>query len=248
MVSNAGPLAGKVAVVTGAGRGIGRAIAIGFSQAGASICCAARTESEIRDTSSVIQEDGGSSISKTTDVTDFGSLSALFEYTREVFGGVDIVVINAGVTICRSAVEESNPADWKTNIEVNLVGAYHTAKASIPHLKKRGSGKIIFLGSGIGRRGMPGRSAYSCSKAGVWMLTRVLAQELLPYNICVNELVPGPVQTSIMKGRENIVHSHSGGTEWIKQPEDVLSMALFIATLPDFGPTAQSYSLMRREC
>ncbi len=241
-------LSGKVAVVTGAGRGIGRAVAMGLSGAGASICCAARTGSEIDETSSRIQDNGGNSIAKVADVRDFDSMVDLFAAAVEAFAGVDIVVINAGVSLDKNPVEESAPADWKMNIEVNLVGAYHTAKASIPHLRERGAGKIIVVGSGLGHRGIPGRSGYACSKAGVWMLTRILARELLPYNISVNELIPGPVKTAVMKGHESDFLSLVGETEWMKEPEDVVNLALFIAAQPDIGPTAQSYSLMRRDC
>ncbi len=241
-------LSGKIAVVTGAGRGIGRAIAIGFSKAGAMICCAARTESEIKETSSRIKIGGGNAITKVTDVTNYESVVDLFRHTSCVFGGVDIVIINAGVALDKKVVEESNPEDWKKNIEVNLIGAYHTSKASIPHLRKRGAGKIILIGSGLGHRGVPGRSGYACSKAGVWALTRILALELLEYNICVNELIPGPVQTAISKDDDSGFFSSIGGNEWIKKPEDVVKLALFIATQPIKGPTAQSYSLMRRDC
>ncbi len=172
----------------------------------------------------------------------------LFAEAADAFGGVDIVVINAGVSLDKNPVEESDPADWKMNIEVNLVGAYHTAKASIPHLRERSAGKIIIVGSGLGHRGIPGRSGCACSKAGAWMLTRILAQELLPYKISVNELIPGPVQTEIMKDHGRDFHSLVGETEWMKQPEDVVDLSLFIAAQPDIGPTAQSYSLMRRDC
>jgi 3-oxoacyl-[acyl-carrier protein] reductase len=239
-------LSGKVTVITGAGRGIGRAIAIGFGRAGAAVCCAAKTEEEISETASQINAERGNSIYKVTDVTDFDAVLALFKYTGDTFGGIDIVVINAGVSIDKNVVENSNPKDWKTNIEVNLFGAYHTAKGAIPYLRKRGAGKIIFIGSGVGHRGIPSRSGYACSKAGVWMLTRILAQELLAYNISVNELIPGPVQTALMKGREAEFLSQVGKTEWMKKPEDVLNLALFLATQPDIGPTGQSFSLMRR--
>ena len=99
----------------------------------------------------------------------------------------------------------------------------------------------------MGRRGEAGNSAYCCSKAGLWMLTRLLGEELLPYNISVNELIPGPVNTFQTRNRPqqdgDVVFSN---TEWIKQPEDVVPLALFLATQPTIGPTAQSFSLMRR--
>lgn len=240
-------LTGKVVVVTGAGRGIGRAIAIGFSKANASICCTARTKSEINETCVQIAKSGGKSVAIVSDVRDYESVAAVFETTREAFGGIDIVVVNAGVSGDKWMLEKSEPSNWKATIEINLIGAFHTAKACIPHLRRRGGGKIIFVGSGLGHRGVPQRSSYACSKAGVWMLTRVLAQELLPYKISVNELVPGPVQTALLNGQEDDFLARVGKDEWIKKPEDVVDLALFLATQPEAGPTAQSFSLMRRD-
>jgi 3-oxoacyl-[acyl-carrier protein] reductase len=104
------------------------------------------------------------------------------------------------------------------------------------------------VGSGVGHRGLPGSSAYACSKAGLWMLTRVLAQELAAYNISVNELIPGPVATD-MTGAQAAQRQGVFGIEgeWVKSPDDVVPLALFLATQPPIGPTAQSFSLMRRD-
>ncbi len=244
-----GKLHGKVALVTGAGRGIGRAIALAYANEGAAVCCAARSLAQIQDTAAVITNAGGHSLAVQTDVTQLPAVEHLFRVTVEAFGGVDIVVINAGRSDDHRPVEDSQPADWLAILEVNLIGAYYCAKAAIPYLKRRGAGKIITVGSGIGHRGPPGRSAYACSKAGLWMLTRVLAQELWPFKISVNELIPGPVVTEI---DPNSLQARQGGvfaidSEWIKGPEDVIPLALFLATQPDVGPTAQSYSLMRRD-
>jgi 3-oxoacyl-[acyl-carrier protein] reductase len=233
-------LAGKVAVITGAGRGIGRAIALAYAGAGASVVCSARNAREITETAAMIKEGGGRAIAHTADVGTYADVVALFENANESFGGIDIVVANAGVASDLLRIEDSDPAQWRKAIDINLTGAYHTAHAAIPHLRKRGCGKIIMVGSGQRNRPVPGFSAYSCSKAGLWMLTQSLAMELLEYNISVNELIPGPVRTAMTRD----VPMPPG--EWAKQPEDVTPLALFLATMPDAGPTAQSYSLMRR--
>ncbi len=245
-----GALSGKVALVTGAGRGIGKAIAIGYANAGASVCCVARTQSEIDRTVAEIRSDDGTAISVQADVTDYDSVVRAFDTSAREFGGIDIVVINAGGNYDESRdIESGSPEQWANTVQINLIGSYHTVHAAIPHLKKRGAGKIIAIGSGIGHRGRPGESAYASAKAGLSMLVRVLAQELWQRNISVNELIPGPVLTE----RVARTHAHrpssvfQDDSEWIKTPEDVVPLALFLATQPDKGPTGQTYSLMRRD-
>ena len=233
-------LEGKVAVITGAGRGIGRAIALGYARAGASVCCSARSESEIQETVREIRGEGGTAVSFLADVRQQDAVHALFEFAESELNGIDIAVLNAGVNLDRGPVEGGDPAAWEETIRTNLLGGYYCARAAIPAMKRRGGGKIITIGSGMGHNGLAESSAYCCSKAGLWMLTRVLAQELRQHNISVNELIPGPVRTDIVS------KLHFEG-EWFKSPEDVVPMALFLATQPDIGPTAQSYSLMRRD-
>lgn len=247
-MANQQSLADKVAVVTGAGRGIGRAIALAYAQAGATVVCAARTQGEIDATTEQIREQGGKSVAIAVDVSQQPAVESLLAKAAEHFGGIDIVVVNAGVSLDRRTVAESNPDDWRMTMEVNLFGAYYCAKATLPYLQARGGGKIIMVGSGMGHRSGAGSSAYACSKAGLWMLTRVLAQEVWQDNISVNELIPGPVNTAMTTSED----ARSGAafttnSEWAKRPEDVVPLALFLATQPTVGPTAQSFSLMRRD-
>ena len=240
-------LADKVAVVTGAGRGIGRAIALGYAAAGAAVCCAARTADEIAATVRQIEAAGGRAIAQTADVTDYASVAALFARAEASYGGIDIVMVNAGGTTENAPVETSDPAKWRAAIDVNLIGAYHTARGAIPHLRRRGGGKIIFMGSGMGHRSFATRSSYAAAKAGLRMLVRVLAQEVVADDICVNELVPGPVITEAVRPRAAALRATVGETEWFKAPEDVVPLALFLATQPTRGPTGQTFSLARRE-
>ena len=239
------PLRNKVAVVTGAGRGIGKAIALAYARSGASIGCAARTQNEIEETAAIIRSEGGHALAVQTDVTDPDAVAHLFETVAGHFGGIDILVINAGANYDRRIVEDSIPADWLCTAEVNLTGAYYCAHAAIPHLIKRGAGKILLIGSGMGHRASEGNSAYACSKAGLWMLTRVLAQELWHSNISVNELIPGPVVTSIDDAYpqggtpSTVLKSPEFESEWVKEPEDVIPLAIFLAAQPEVGPTAQ---------
>lgn len=248
MIADRQPLQGKVAVITGAGRGIGRAIALAYAGAGAAVVCAARTTAQIEETAAAIRTQGGQALAIPTDVTQQPAVEQLFQQSAAYFGGIDIVVLNAGINPDRRTVAASDAAAWRMTLEVNLVGPYYCAKAALPYLKQRGAGKIIVIGSGMGHRSGAGNSAYACSKAGLWMLTRVLAQEVWQDQISVNELIPGPVATTMTTSadaRQGVAFTTN--SEWIKQPDDVTPLALFLATQPDIGPTAQSFSLMRRD-
>ncbi len=171
----------------------------------------------------------------------------MLDCTFDHFGGLDILVINAGGNYDTDTVENSSPENWIDTLELNLVGAYYCAQAAIPYLKQRGGGKIITIGSGLGHHGVASRSAYACAKAGLWMFTRVLAQELYSDGISVNELIPGPVNTEMTPSGDTEDNIQLGDSEWFKKPKDVVPLALFLATQPAIGPTAQSFSLMRRD-
>ncbi len=240
-----GQLESKVAVITGAGRGIGRGLALGFAEQGAKVVCAARTQSQINETSQLIRDAGGEALAIRCDVAEASDVQALYAEARAQFGGVDIVIANAGGNFERRSVELSDIAGWERTIRVNLLGVYFTCKYAIADLK-RGGGHIIVIGSGMGHRAGQAGSAYSASKAGVWMLIRNLADELRPYGICVNELIPGLVDTAILTDEER-PEDPGLSLEWFKQPADVLPLALFLATQPRTGPTSQSFSLMRRD-
>jgi len=238
----------KVAVVTGAGRGIGKAIAIAYARKGVKVFCIARSQIEIDETVEQVRSEGGEAICISCDVTDYHGLENAFQICYKAYGRLDIVVIDAGIDCVKAPIQILEIEDWKSVMDVNLNGAFYTAKASIPYLKATGCGKIITIGSGMGHKGRADCAPYCCSKAGLWMLTRILAQELSQYNISVNELIPGPVITNMgeesMKDQRSVF---SVNGEWIKLPEDVTDMALFLAMQPIVGPTAQSYSLVRRD-
>ncbi|MEM6431646.1 MAG: SDR family oxidoreductase [Deinococcota bacterium] len=239
------PLTGKVALVTGASKGIGKAIALGYAAAGASVCCAARNAEALDEVVSSIQQISGNALAVVTDVGEETSVSALMQTTTEHFGGLDILVVNAGVNFEQQSLEHTDSTAWQQTINVNLMGAYYCIKHAIPHLKEREAGKIITIGSGLGHHGRGQDSAYACSKAALWMLTRVVAQELASTSVCVNELIPGPVDTGMSTEafRKQVVDVYH---EWFKQPEDVVDLAVFLASQPAGGPSAQSFSLMRR--
>ena len=246
-------LESKVALVTGAGRGIGRAIAEAYAREGAKVALVARTQAQVDEAAAAIRAAGGEAIALVADVTDLEELQQAFERAAEAFGGVDIVVANAGGNHDRMPIASGDPKAWVATVELNLISAYYTLYAAIPHLERRGGGKVIMMGSGMGHRGAKGNSSYAAAKAGMWMLTRVAAQELAERNIAVNEISPGPVRTELTRGVEERVRASGGETafsnkmEWIKDPEDVTPLALFLATCPEPGPSAQSFCLNRRD-
>ena len=239
-------LEGKIALVTGASRGIGRALALAFAAAGAAVGALARSGEELERLVTEIESNGGRALALPADVTDAGALRRSVEQTVQEFAGLDIVLANAGISPPARSVTDSEPQLFRETLDVNLFGVYATLRAAIPHLQQRGRGNVIVVGSGMGHKASPNNAAYSSSKAALWMLTRVLAEELRESDILVNELIPGPVDTSISQaGVSQILRDNP--LEWLKRPEDVAPLALFLASLPPKGPTGQSFSLARRE-
>lgn len=240
-------LEGRRAIVTGAGSGIGRAVSLGYARAGAAVACVSRTVAKVHDTVAQIEAEGGRALALPADVCDFPGLEQQFLAAERTFGGLDLVFAAAGEATQNKRVEASDPEAFRRTLEVNLLGAFHTAKAALPGLKRSGGGQMIFVGSGMGHRGAASRAAYASSKAGLLMLVRVLAQEHVEDGITVNELVPGPVLTDFIAGRADQLRQATGAAEWFKTPEDVVPLALFMAAHPRPGPTGQTFSLARRE-
>lgn len=241
------PLAGKVAVVTGGGRGIGRAVALAFARAGARTALVARTASQLEQVAGFIREAGGQSDVFSADVTDRDQVEAIATGLRRACGRLDILFNNAGGGIERARVLDSDPDLWVKDVHANLMSAYLVSRALLPLMIESGGGRIINVGSGMGHVPGAGISAYHVGKTGLWMLTRCLSEEVWDKGIDVNELVPGPVATDRITSRMQL-----GGpplfapSERVKPPEDVVPLALWLATQPPGGPTAQSFSLARR--
>ena len=243
-------LAGKVVLVTGAGRGIGKAIALTYAREGAFVVCTAREVNGVVDT---IIAEGGRARAVTADVTEADEVRRLFERGLEGEDRLDVLVANAGrgAGADKATVAESDPAVWRDLLNVNLVGAYHCAREAIPYLARSESAKIIMMGSGSRLRTPPRLSAYSAAKAGLWALTRTLAQELKSHAIAVNEIIPGPVLKEHMLTPDKLQEIEDKQAlelpngEWHKLPSDLAELALFLATQPRLGPTGQSFSLLR---
>ena len=243
-------LRGRVAFVTGAGRGIGRAIALAFAREGAAVACAARTQREIDRVATEIIEAGGRALAVECDVANPESVDHAVAATIAAFDGLDIVIANAGTTNPKVPIIEIEPSEFRRVLDVNLLGPFHCARAGVPALRARGGGHFVVIGSGAGRRAGPGFGPYSSSKAGAAMFVRILAQEVRGDSIAVNEIVPGPVNTRLAgaaTGRENELSMAFPSTEWFKEPDDVVPMVMFVVTQPTHGPTGQVFSLLGRD-
>ena len=236
-------LSGKVAVVTGSGRGIGRAVAIAYAAEGADLVLAARSAAELEAVAEEIRGLGGNAVVVPADLTRREAVDDLAVAVRRKFGRLDVLVNNAGEGLEHKGILDSDPDLWVQDVTVNCISAYLVSRALLPLMVESGGGRVINVGSGMGHRPTASGCAYHVGKAGLWMFTRCLAEEVWQHNVTVNELIPGPVATRLTSGAGPLPYSDS---EVIKEPEDVAPLALFLATQPDHGPTAQSFSLTRR--
>ena len=185
----------KVALITGAGRGIGRAIALAYAREGAKLALAARSLDELEATAQAAQDLGAATCVIGVDVTEPATVDRMAQQAATYFGRIDILVNNAGIVGPVGALEDNDVAAWVRTIQVNLVGAYLCCRAVIPRMAESGGGRIINL-SGSGATSAPYHlSAYGSSKAAIIRLTEILALELADKNIQVNALGPGSIHT-----------------------------------------------------
>ena len=184
------PLTGRVAVVTGASRGLGRAVAIALAAAGAAVCLAARSEPHLEESAQAVVDAGGRALVVPTDVRRWEDVEELMRRAVAELGRLDIVVNNSGIAKVVPLAEMS-PEQWREVLDVNLTGVFHGCRAAAPYLVAQRSGKVINLASVLGAVGLPGYTAYGASKGGVAALTRALGVEWARHNIQVNAIAPG---------------------------------------------------------
>lgn len=222
-----GALEGKTAIVTGAGRGIGRAIARAFAAEGATVVLAARSRADLAAVAAEIREAGGRALAIPADVTQDATVEALVE--EALAGGdnrIDILVTSAGLASF-GPVAETKPADWDAMLSLNLRAAIMCCRAVLPTMIRQRSGTILNLSSIASKRVLPGSAVYTACKAGLAAFSRVLAEELRPHGVRVGVLVPGAVDTPIW----DAIGSAPPRDKMLR-PEDVARAAVLMATLP----------------
>jgi 3-oxoacyl-[acyl-carrier protein] reductase len=222
----------RTAFVTGASRGIGRAIALALGKEGARIVVASNEPENNEKVASEIREAGGEAVTVYLDLTSPDSVKDAFGTVLKQFGHIDILVNNAGVTKDGLAVR-MKPADWDLVLNINLRGAFLAAQQALPGMMKERWGRIINIASVVGQSGNPGQANYVASKAGVIGLTKALAQEVGSRNITVNAIAPGFIETDMTAkltpeqrdGMLTRVPLKRAG-----QPEDVAAAVKFLAS------------------
>jgi len=250
-------LNGKVALVTGGGRGIGRAIAMTLSDAGASVAVTGRNITNLEDTKSAIIAKGGKALALACDVSNKSSVESAFEKIRAELGAVDILVNNAGVTYSRKFHETPDDV-WEQIIQTNVNGVFYCCKAALPDMIQKRWGRIVTIASIAGLSGIPFSSAYGASKHAQVGLTRSLALEVARYNIAVNAICPGWVETDMLEESiANIVKMTGrtadearaellklGGQTRAVTPEEVANEVLRLVRLDDAKTTGQAITLL----
>jgi NAD(P)-dependent dehydrogenase (short-subunit alcohol dehydrogenase family) len=237
-------LDGKVSIVTGGGRGIGRAIALRFAAEGADVVVSGTTKETLDRVAGEIRESGRRALAVVADVADEADAERLVAGALDEFGGIDILVNNAGIAGPTALATDVTREDWDRTLAVNLTGAFLCAKHVLPHLIKRRGGRVINITSIAGLKAYAWRSPYSASKWGMIGLTQSLAEEVGRHDITVNAIAPGPVRgpriESVIRNRaaqlnrsfEDVERDYVEPTalKRMVEEEDIAAMAVFLAS------------------
>ena len=225
-------LGNKVSIVTGASKGIGKAIAKIFAQAGTHVVCVSRTKDDLNILKKEILNDGGSVSIYSCDVSNFDEVEGLIRNTVEEFSKIDIIVNNAGITR-DGLIMRMSDEDWNTVIDINLKGTFNAIKAVSRQMMKQRSGRIINISSVVGLKGNAGQANYAASKAGIIGLTKSSSKELASRGITVNCIAPGYIATDMTdqltdKVKEEIINRIPLG--YIGKTDNIATAALFLAS------------------
>jgi 2-deoxy-D-gluconate 3-dehydrogenase len=247
MPDRAFSLAGRVALVTGAGRGIGRAVARELAGAGAAVGCAARAIADAQATAAQVRAEGGAAHAVRLDVTRTEEIGAAVRDVAQALGPIGVLVNNAGIILEKPTVDVTDE-EWDGLLATNLTAMFRCARAVAPGMIDRGGGKIINVGSMYGRLGVARYAAYCASKAGVEGLTRSLAVEWARHGIRVNCLAPGYVNTDIPRAaladeRTRTLLLSKVPLRRIGEPEEVARLAVYLASAASDHMTGQTLYL-----
>jgi 2-dehydro-3-deoxy-L-rhamnonate dehydrogenase (NAD+) len=239
-------LPGRVAIVTGAARGIGFAIAERLSTAGAHVVVADISEDGATAAAERLREGGGKAAGVAADVTSPDEARAMVERAIDAFGAVDILVNNAGITGRDAPLWETTDEDWEKVLGLNLTGVFYCCRAVVSHMRERGSGAIVNVASISGKEGNPNMIPYSVSKAGVICLTKALAKEVIHDGVRVNAVAPGVIETPLLNQlqpeaieymRSKVPMGRMGS------PEEVAAVVHFLASDAASFVTGQCYDV-----
>lgn len=234
-MSNPLPLAGKVAIVTGASAGIGRATAHTLARGGAHVVATARRADRLDDLVTEITDEGGQALGLAADAASLDEVQAVVAQTVERLGRIDILVNNAGIMRI-SPITENRIDDWTAMVDVNIKGVLHFLSATMPHMVEQGSGHVVSVGSVAGRRPFPGASVYAATKFAVRALSWGLHLELgNAHGIRVTDIQPGYVSTELLSDQPATSSAWDEAWEGRRplQPEDVARAIEFAVTSPD---------------
>ena len=236
----------KVTIITGGGRGIGKAIAIAYAAEGARVVIAARSSEQLDEVATEITAQGGEVLAVPTDLRIREEVETLVQKTVAHFGRIDVLVNNAGINP-RGLFLDSTDEEWEQGWQINVMGVVYCCRAVLPIMQQQGSGNIINVGSGMGQVGRSNLSVYCASKAALHGLTQSIAEEVWEDGIIANVLIPGPVKTELSKPAWEDSGTFRAQSDPWKEPEQVVASALFLAAQPPAsGMTGQILSIMRR--
>jgi 3-hydroxybutyrate dehydrogenase len=246
----------RVALITGGGRGIGRAIALAFAREGARVAVVARTSAEVEAVAAEIRAEGRRAVALPGDVTDSSRVEAVARAAAEALGPIQILVNNAGLAVS-AKVLDTDDALWERHLRVNLTGAFYMSRAVLPGMLAARWGRIVNIASTAARAGFPYVAAYVASKHGLLGLTRALALEVVAAGVTVNAICPGYVATDLTRQSARRIQEMTGRTyeqaieslaafspqRRLVEPEEVAALAVMLASDEARGVTAQAWNV-----